>query len=87
MEAQPAQTPEQADLLGTSVRAADASCLNAPITADDCIKRLKRYKSPGSDGVLSEMTKDGGDALHNCLLVICNLMLVNHFDHCCLQIR
>ena len=52
MGAQPAQTPEQADLLGTSVRAADASCLNAPITADelhDCIKRLKRNKFRGLD--------------------------------------
>ena len=80
--AQLAQTPEQADLLGTSVRAADASCLNAPITADelhDCIRRLKRNKSPGIDGVLSEMIKDGGDVLHNCLLFIFNLMLVNHF--------
>ena len=82
MGSQPAQSPEQAELLGTSVRAADASCLNASITADelhDCIKRLKRNKSPGIDGVLSEMIKDGGDVLHNCLLVIFNLMLVNHF--------
>ena len=82
MGSQPAQTPEQADLLGTSVRAADASCLNAPITTDelhDCIKRSKRNKSPGIDGILSEMIKDGGDVLHNCLLVIFNLMLTNHF--------
>ena len=45
MGSPPAQTPEQAHLLGTSVRAADTSCLNASITADelhDCIKRLKR---------------------------------------------
>ena len=82
MGSQPAQIPEQADLLGTSVRAADASCLNAPITADelhDCIKHLKRNKSAGIDGVLSEMIKDGSDVLHNCLLVIFNLMLTNHF--------
>ena len=26
-----------------------------------------------------EMIKDGGDVLHNCLLVIFNLMLTNHF--------
>ena len=84
MGSQPAQIPEEVDLLGTSVRAADASCLNASITADelhDCIRRLKRNKSPGieSDGVLSEMIKDGGDVLRNCLLVIFNLMLANHF--------
>ena len=88
MGSQPAQILEQADLLGTSVRAADASCLNVSITADelhDYIKRLKRNKSAGIDGVLSrshrsEMIKDGGDVLHNCLLVIFNLMLANHFS-------
>ena len=71
------------DLLETSVRAAHASCLNAFITADelhDCIKRLKRNKSPGIDGVLSEIIKDGGDVLHDCLCVIFNLMLANHFS-------
>ncbi|DBA75869.1 TPA: hypothetical protein ACH3X1_010267 [Trebouxia sp. C0004] len=64
MGAQPAQTPEQAELSGTSVRAADASCLNAPVTSDelhDCIKRLMRNKSAGIDGILSEMVKDGGE--------------------------
>ena len=82
MGSQPAQMPEQADLLGNSVRAADASCLNASITADelhDCTKHLKRNRSPGIDGVLSEMLKDGGDVVHNCLLVIFNLMLTIHF--------
>ena len=82
MGSQPAQIPEQTDSLGTSVWAADVSCLNASITADelhDCIKRLKRNKSPGVDGVLSEMLKDGGDVVRNCLLVIFNLMLTNHF--------
>ena len=72
----------QPALLGTTVRAADASCLNAPITADelhDCSKHLKRNKSSGIDGVLSEMIKHGGDVLRNCLLVLFNLMLANHF--------
>ena len=43
-----------------SVRAADASCLNASVKAvelHDCIKRLKCDKSPGIDGVLSKMIK------------------------------
>ena len=100
MGSQPAQVPEQADLLGTSVRAADASCLNASITADelhDCIRRLKRNKSPGIDGVLSELIKDGGDVLHFTQLFISHLQLdacqsfsqaiVCWLDHCCLQIR
>ena len=86
MGTQPAQTLEQADLLGTSVGAADAACLNASITADalyDCIKHLKRNKSPGIDGVRYEMIKDGSDVLHNCLLVIFNLMLISHFPSNC----
>ena len=83
---------------GTPERAADASCLNAPVTTDelhDCIKRLKRNKSAGIDGILSEMVKDGGEVLHSCLLVIFNLLLVSHFPKqlsvglitACLQIR
>ena len=73
---QPAQIPEQADLLDTSVRAADASELNASVSADelhDCKKHLKRNKFPGVDGVLFEMLKDGGDVLRNFLF---NLMLI-----------
>ena len=85
---QPAQIPEQADLSGTSVRAADASCLNASVTADELQQefeaRLKRSESPGIDGVLSEMIKDGGDMLHDCLLAIFNLVLANHFPNCLL---
>ena len=55
--------------------------MNASIAADelhDCIKRLKRNKSHGVDGVLDEMLKVGGDVLRNCLLVIFNSMLTNH---------
>ena len=80
--AQPAQTPEQAELSGISVQAADASCLNAPVTLDelhDCSKRLNSNRSAGIDGILPEMVKAGGEALHNCLLVIFNLMFVSHF--------
>lgn len=74
------QEPEQVDLLGTSARAADASCLNAPVTYDelhDCIKR-QRKKSAGI-GLLWEMIKAGGDLLHSCLVVILNMMLVSRF--------
>ena len=42
------------------VRAADASCLNAAVTSDelhDCIKRLKRNKSAGIEGILSALQK------------------------------
>ncbi len=56
--------------------------MNASVTLDelhDCIKQLKRNKSAGIDGKLSEMVKDGGEVLHSCLLVIVNVMLVSHF--------
>lgn len=59
-----------------------AACLNAHITAAelrDCIKRLKRGKSPGVDGILAEMIKDGGDLLETCLLWLFNCMLASHF--------
>ena len=52
MGSQPVRIPEQADLLGTSVWAVEAFCLNASITADelhDCM-HLKRNKSPGIGG-------------------------------------
>ena len=96
MGAQPAQTPEQAELSGTSVRAADASCLNAPVTSDelhDCIKRLKRNKSAGIDGILSEMINNGGEVLHSCLLVQSDACespsqtVVYWLDYRCLQVR
>ena len=47
---------------------------------DDVLSLLwcaKGEKSPGTDGVLSEMMKDVGDVLHNCLLVVFNLMPEN----------
>ena len=72
----------RADLLDTFVRAAEASCLNAPVTSDGlhgCIKRLKRDKSAGIDGILSEMAKDGFEVLHSGFLVNFNLMLAGHF--------
>ena len=45
----------------------------------DCIKRLKRGRSPGIDGILAEMIKDGGDLLETCLLWLFNCMLASHF--------
>ena len=60
----PAQIPEQADLRGTSVQAADISCLNASITANELHslhQAFEAQKLPGVDGVLSELLKDGGN--------------------------
>ncbi len=84
MGVQPAQTPEQAELSGTSVQAADASCLDVPVTSDelhDCNKRLKRNKSAGIYGILPEMVKGAGEILHSCLLVIFRMMLVSQFPN------
>ena len=50
-----------------------------PAELRDCIKRLKRGKSPGVDGILAEMIKDGGDLLETCLLWLFNCMLASHF--------
>ena len=55
-------------MLGTSVWAADASCLTAPVTSHElheCIKQLEHNQSPGVDGVLSGILKDGSDVLHS----------------------
>ena len=43
------------------------------------IKRLKRGKSPGIDGILAKMIKDGGDLLESCLLWLLDCMLVKSF--------
>ena len=59
-----------------------SKCLSVDITVDelhDCIKKLKRGKSSGMDGLLAEMIKDGGDMLQNCILCLCNCMLASHF--------
>lgn len=53
-------------------------CGNADVTAEelqDCIKRPKRDKSPGLDGMLAEMIKDRDDMLETCLLYLLNCML------------
>ena len=52
-----------------------SSAFNVDISIDelhDCIKRLKRSKSPGIDGVLAEMITDGGDLLETRLLWLFN---------------
>ena len=41
--------------------ASDDACLNADITVDElsqCIKRLKRGKSPGIDGILADVVME-----------------------------
>ncbi len=57
----------------------------ASITAEElhvCIKKLKRSKSPGIDGVSADMVIDGGDLLHECLLRLFNRMLATSFPEC-----
>ena len=56
----------------------------ASITAEElhvCIKKLKRGKSPGIDGVSADMVIDGGDLLHDCLFLF-NRMLATSFPEC-----
>ncbi len=55
---------------------------NADITVDElsqCIKRLKQGKSPGIDGILADMIKDGCGLVQQCLLWLFNCTLASHF--------
>ncbi len=64
----------------STVQSDDA--LNKDITIDElssCIKRLKRGKSPGIDGILPDMIKDGGELVKQSLLWLFNCMLAGHF--------
>ena len=63
MGAEPQSAPQRPADSGVSTACSDDACLNADITVDElsqCIKRLKRGKSPGIDGILADMIKDGG---------------------------
>ena len=56
--------------------------MNKDISLDElssCIKRLKRDESPGNDGILADMLKDGGDLVQECLLWLFNCMLASQF--------
>ena len=70
---------------GVSIPHSD-DVLNKDITIEElcsCIKRLKRGKSPGIDGILPDMImiKDGGELVKQSLLWLFNIncMLAGHF--------
>ena len=80
--AEPLPAPGRPAVPGVSTPGSDDACLNKDITFDEpcsCIKRLKRGKSPGIDGIVADMIKDGGDLLKQCLLWFFNCMLAGHF--------
>ncbi len=82
MGAEPQSAPQRPADSGVSISCPEDASFNAYITADElsqCIKRLKRGKSPGIDGVLADVTKDGGDLVQQCLLWLSNCMLASHF--------
>ncbi len=59
----------------------ESACLNEDISLDElcpCIKCL-HGKSPGIDGIVADMIKDGGDLVNEFLLWLFNCMLVSHF--------
>ena len=84
--AQPAEPPQRPAASGVSATSSsDDECMFASITAEElhvCIKKLKRGKSPGIDGVSADMVIDGGDLMHDCLLQLFNRMLVTSFPEC-----
>ena len=82
MGAEPQSAPQRLADLGVSTSCPEHACLNADITVDElsqCIKRLKHGKSPGIDGILADMIKDGGDLVQQCLLWLLSCMLASHF--------
>ena len=79
MGAEPQSAPQRPADSGVSTSCSD---LTAGITVDELsqsIRRLKRGKSPGIDGILADMIKDGGDLVQQCLLWLFNCMLASHF--------
>ena len=82
MGAEPPPAPAMSIAPGVSTSDSNCAALNADITIEElcpCIKRLKRGKSPGIDGILADMIKDGGDLVQECLLWLFNCMLASHF--------
>ena len=88
MGAEPQPAPQRPADSGLSTSCSDDAYLNQDITADElsqCIKCLKRGKSPGNDGILADMIKDAGDLVQQCLLWLFNCMLASHFPEHLLQ--
>ena len=59
--------------------------MNEDITTEElcsCIKRLKRGKNLGIDGILPDMIKDGGELMKQSLLWLFNCMLAGLFLEC-----
>ena len=80
--AEPQSAPQRPADSGVSTSCPEGACLNADITVDElsqCSKRLKRGKSPGIDGILADMIKDGGDLVQQRLLWLFKCMLASHF--------
>ena len=83
--AQPAEPPQRPTSSGVSTPSLSDECMFASINADELhtsIRKLKRGKSPGIDGISAEMIIDGGDLMHSCLLDLYNRMLATHFPEC-----
>ena len=82
MRAEPSPAPTRPVAPGVSIPSPDNASLTDDVTLGElsiCIKRLKHGKSPGFDGVLADMIKDGGSLLKECLLWLFNCMLASHF--------
>ena len=78
--AEPLPATERPAVPGVSVPSSGDACLNEDINFDElcsCIKQTKRGKSPGTDGILADIIKDGGGLVKQSFRVNC--MLAGHF--------
>ena len=80
-ELSPCRLPLDPATSGVSTPNSD-DALKEDITIEElcsCIKRLKRGKSLGIDGILPDMIKDGGELVKQSLLWLFSCMLAGHF--------
>ena len=74
IEAERAEAEAEGEPPLTEAQRVAAAALNQPIELRDireAVRRLKRGKAAGGDGVSAEALKEGGDAILQCLLQLC----------------
>ena len=68
---------DQPEMIQHEQQRITAAELNVPISLNEVklsVRQLKNSKSPGSDGIVSELLKNGGDEMYHALHIICQLV-------------